>query len=157
MNRRDYQTTMICLFQDPDEADAAVKDLVRAGIPKGSIGVMGNSGTAAANPAAMEKWRVPEREARLLTQEMNKGGVVVALATGPMMADKVEAIFGRHRATLVGESVTESKPASTKAPLSNNATSGGKINVVEEEVTIGKREVQRNGVCVYQVSSTPKT
>ena len=57
MSTQNVHTTMICLFHTPDQADAAVKELVQAGIAKESIGVMGNSGTAAANTVAMEKWK----------------------------------------------------------------------------------------------------
>lgn len=117
-------TTMICLFRAPDEAKAAVKDLVQAGIPRDSIGVMGSSGTAAANPAAMEKWRVPERNARLLTEGINKGGLVVAVSAGATMADKVEAIFATHEAEQVDETVSKSSQP--------------------------REEVERGGVRVYQ-------
>ena len=144
-------TTMICLFHSPDQADAAVADLVQTGIPKDSIGLMGTSGTSA-TPAAMEKWKVPERDSRLLTDGINKGGVVVAVSTNDAMADKVERIFSLHHASQVDEAVATSAPAAAaaKLPTSTKSKSGEKIDVIEEEMTVGKRKVQRGGVRVYQ-------
>ncbi len=148
MKTTNESTTMICLFHDPEQAEAAINDLVQAGLSKGSIGVMKNAGTAAANPAAMEKWKVPERDAQLLLDGINKGGIVVAVSAGSAVADKVEAIFGRRQAAQIDEVVD--KPMTVKSSPSASVTSGGKIDIVEEEMTVGKREVQRGGVRVYQ-------
>lgn len=142
---------MICLFHAPDQADAAIQELVQAGIPKDSIGVMANAGTAAANPAAMDKWKVPERDAQLLTEGTNKGGVVIAVSTNDTMTDKVEAIFGRHQAAQIDEVVATTAPAARAVkPAATNTTVGGTIDVVEETMTVGKRAVQRGGIRVFQ-------
>ena len=143
-------TTMICLFHASDQAYAAVEDLVQLGIPKDSIGVMANSGTAAANPVAMEKWKVPARDAQLLTDGINNGGVVIAVSATDDLADEVEDIFTRHKAS----KVDETKTAVSAAPLAAAAflpqtMTAGKINVVEEELIVGKRQVERGGVRVY--------
>lgn len=146
------QTTMICLFHAPEQAEAAIKDLVRAGIARASIGVMGNSGTAAAHPDAMEKWKVPERDARLLTDGINKGGVVVAVSADSAVADQVESIFGRHDAKQIDETLAKSQkmPLAAKPSVAPDPKSGGTIDVVEEEMTVGKREVDRGGVRIYR-------
>jgi len=157
MKTTNEHTTMICLFHSPNQADAAVSDLVRAGIPKDSIGLMGNSGTTSANPVAMEKWKVPERDSRLLTDGINKGGVVVAVSADHATADQVESIFTRHQASQVDEMVAASSQVATAKPaVSTKANAGGKIEVIEEEMTVGKRQVERGGVRVYQrILETP--
>ena len=143
-------TTMICLFHDSDQAYAAVEDLVQLGIPRNLIGVMANSGTAAANPVAMEKWKVPAQDAQLLTDGINNGGVVIAVSATDELADKVEEIYTRHKAGKVDE--TEAAVSSARPAVANSVTpaaTGGKINVVEEELVVGKRQVELGGVRVY--------
>ncbi len=160
MNATNDQTTYICLFHAHNQAEAAVQDLTEAGIPKTSIGVMSNSGgsgTSAANPAAMDKWRIPERDAKHLMDQINKGGIVVAVAGRGEMESKIESIFHKHQAKQIDETgaaatVADSRQAA-KAPFANDK---GVINVVEEDISVGKRRVQTGGVRIFsRVVETP--
>ena len=138
------ETKMICLFHEASQADLAVKDLIAAGIPKAAIGIMGKS-ESAANPAAMEKWGVPERDQRLLMDGINQGGTVIAVSAQDGLASKVQDIFEKHNAGKVDE--TSSTPA--KAPATATANNGT-IDVIEETLNVGKREVKRGGVRIFQ-------
>lgn len=148
------QTTYICLFHTTAQAEAAVRDLTQAGIPKSAIGVMGNSATSAANPAAMEKWRVPQRDAQQLLDAINQGGTVVAVSGHDGISSKIEAIFQQHQASQIDETVAETKRAVVASPLPTQpavvAQDQGTINVIEEELQVGKRRVQTGGVRLYQ-------
>lgn len=154
------QTTYVCLFHTAAQAAAAVEDLTQAGIPKSAIGIMGNSGTSAANPAAMEKWRVPQRDAQHLLEAINKGGTVVAVSGHDGVSSKIEAVFQRHQASQIDETVAETKQTVVADPLPAKpaavAQDQGTINVIEEELHVGKRKVQTGGVRLYQrVVETP--
>ncbi len=152
MKNTTEDTTMICLFHEKSEADAAVRDLTAAGVPKQSIGIMGKS-ESAANPSAMEKWGVPERDKHFLTDGINQGGVVVAVTAQDALADKVQSIFEKHNAGKVDE--TKDAPAKAAAAASTGAAGAstkdnGTIEVIEETLNVGKRDVQRGGVRVFQ-------
>ena len=147
MNNNSQETTMICLFHEKSQADAAVRDLTAAGIPKQSIGLMGKS-ESAANPSAMEKWGVPERDQRLLVDGINQGGTVVAVTAQDGLADKVQDIFERHHAGQVDE--TKSAPRQAPQARAASTQDNGTIEVIEETLNVGKRDVQRGGVRVFQ-------
>ena len=138
------QTTMICLFHETGQAEAAVRDLVAAGVPQNTIGVMDKSANAA-NPAALDKWGVPERDKHTIIDGISRGGTVIALSAQGPLADKVQAIFERHQAGKIDE--TASAPSHKPVASTNN---GGTIEVIEENLVVGKREVQRGGVRVFQ-------
>ncbi len=148
------QTTYVCLFHTAAQAEAAVEDLTQAGIPKSAIGIMGNSGTSAANPAAMEKWRVPKRDAQHLLEAINKGGTVVAVSGHDGVSSRIEAVFQRNQASQIDETVAETKQTVVASPLLAKpaavAQDQGTINVIEEELHVGKRQVQTGGVRIYQ-------
>lgn len=141
-------TTMICLFRDKSQADAAVNDLVAAGVPKNSIGVIGKS-ESAANPAEMKKWGVPERDERFLVDGINQGGVVLAVSVEEDHAGKIQAIFEKHDAGKVDETTADHAHATSHEPLTSKQDNGT-IDVIEENLVVGKRQVQRGGVRVYQ-------
>ncbi len=154
------QTSYVCLFHNANQAEGVVRDLTEAGIPKASIGLMGNSGTGTANPAAMEKWRIPQRDAKHLMDEIHKGGMVVAVSGRGELGDRIESIFKKHQASQIDETGAAPKQAvvadprqASKAPLANG---NGTINVIEEELAIGKRRVQTGGVRIFsRVVETP--
>ena len=145
------QTTMICLFHEPSQADAAVRELVAAGVQSNSIGIMSRKDSAA-NPAAMDKWGVPQSDRQMLADGINEGGTVIALTAPEELAGRVQDIFERHEADKVDEAET---PMEARRPLAaaQNLTSDGDhetIDVIEEQLQVGKREVQRGGVRVFQ-------
>ena len=151
MKSTSEQTTMICLFHEPSQADAAVRDLVAAGVPRNSIGVMSKTGTAA-NPAAMDKWGVPQSDRQMLADGINDGGTVIALTAPEELADKVQDIFERHEADKVNEAEAPEEARRPLAAAQNVAADGEQetIEVIEEQLKVGKREVRRGGVRVFQ-------
>ncbi len=144
-------TTLVCLYHRQDEARAAIRDLVAAGIPRPAISTIDKSGAGLDGQAALsiEELGVPERDHRHLMDEVRAGGVIVAVAAITEHVTKAEAIFERT-SKKIDEAVVRPEPVAAAVPPAATAAAGAVIPVVEEEIEVGKRTVQRGGVRVYR-------
>ena len=165
MNTQDIQniTTVLCLFHTREHAQAALADLQRSDVPAGSISVIdgqSSSSSAAGQPiSALQQLELPEKDRRLLSDGLQAGGVIIVVSGPEAYTDAAEDIFGKHRAAQVDEKVIADDTARqpVAAPVTAvNAGAEAVIPVVEEELQVGKRQVQRGGVRVYsRIVETP--
>ena len=152
-------TTVLCLFHTREHAQEALADLQRSDIPANSISVIGSqgnsSGAAGQSLSALQQLGLPERDVRLLSDGLNAGGSIVVVSGPEAYTDAAEDIFGRHRAKQVDEKVIKDDTA--RQPVAAvNTGADAVVPVVEEELLVGKRQVQRGGVRVYsRVVETP--
>ncbi len=155
MQSTENLTTIVCLFHTDEQAQQALGDLQKSKLPPKSITVLGGRATAAApveqSISTLQQLQVPERDMRLLSQGLRDGGTIVVVSAAPQLASEAEAIFGNRRAAQVDEKVLEDK-----ASMAASATGDTVIPIVEEELIVGKRQVERGGVRVYsRVVETP--
>lgn len=151
MKNNDH-TTLICLFHDKSHAEAALQDLRAGGIPESNIKIVDSPENLKVKATSFEQWKVPERDASLLIDGINQGGAVIAVSATESGAAQVEAVFERHQAAQVDEAVTQTPTRATVASQARTGArqEGGVLDVVEETLQVGKREVQRGGVRLYQ-------
>lgn len=151
MNTQDTQdiTTVLCLFHTREHAQQALSDLQRSNVPAQAISVIDGHGSSSATTgqtvSALQQMSLPERDLQLLSNGLNTGGVIIVVSGPEAHTDVAEDIFGRHRAGQVDEKVIGEQQPVAGAAMS--AT--GVIPVVQEELQVGKRRVQRGGVRVY--------
>jgi uncharacterized protein (TIGR02271 family) len=128
---------------------------------------------------ALVGWGIPETEAGYYAEGVNRGGTLVAVRTQDNMVDHVVSIMDRYnpvdidsrvsewraagwtnfddRATSASEDMTSTyrerdvaRPMTSGMGTTTRDIEGeARIPVVEEEVRVGKREVQRGGVRVH--------
>ena len=145
-------TTVLCLFHTREHAQEALADLQRSEIPANSISVVGD-GSGSANTAgqslsALQQLGLPESDMRLLSDGLNAGGTVIVVSGPEAYTDAAEDIFARHRASQVDERVV-ADDTDRQAVAGVNTGADAVIPVVEEELQVGKRQVQRGGVRIY--------
>ena len=148
MQSTDNLTTVVCLFHTDEQAQEALSDLQNSKIAANSITVLGGR-TASSVPmqqsvARLQQLSVPERDMRLLSQGLTDGGTIVVVSGPSQLTDQAEAIFENRRAAQVDEKVVGDKPAKAAATTGDTV-----IPIVEEELVVGKRQVERGGVRVY--------
>ena len=148
MQSTDNLTTVVCLFHTDEQAQEALSDLQNSKIAANSITVLGGR-TASSVPmqqsvARLQQLSVPERDMRLLSQGLKDGGTIVVVSGPSQLTDQAEAIFENRRAAQVDEKVVGDKPAKAAATTGDTV-----IPIVEEELVVGKRQVERGGVRVY--------
>ena len=145
-------TTVLCLFHTREHAQEALADLQRSQIPADSISVVGgqsgSSSGAGQSVSALQQLGLPERDLRLLSEGLNAGGTVIVVSGPEAYTDTAEDIFGRHRAAQVDEKVIADDTA-RPAVAAVDTGADTVVPIVEEELLVGKRQVQWGGVRVY--------
>ena len=151
----DDLSTLVCLFHHASMAEAATADLTRAGISASSISLIHNgSGSSEFSSTSVESLGVPAHDLDHLREGVQAGGVIVAVRTTSEHERDVESVFERNHSTFVDEAVADARPAAVPptAPLAAPIaeTAAASIPIVEEEMVVGKRTVDRGGVRVYR-------
>ena len=140
--------TLICLFHHQDQAQAALEDVLKAGIPEANTSIIGTHGSSVqASRSSLAELNVPERDIQRLLDGISSGGAVLSVQALSEHADKVESIFEAHAAKI--DEVTLDDDMSGQAlPLA--AAAATSIPIIEEELNVGKRTVDAGGVRVYR-------
>lgn len=153
-------TTLVCLFHNQDNAQAAVNDLRQAGVAQSGITLIGGPDAPA---DAMEKSELaslgmPDKDYDHLKDGVRDGGLVVAVTTDGNNSDAVENIFSKHSARKIDEAqkLEDAGYAAAALPLAaatlTTETPQGEmaIPIVAEELVVGKRAVDQGGVRVFR-------
>ena len=153
-------TTLICLFHHRDQAQAALEDILEAGVPESNVTLTGGTGSnITATQSSLSELNVPQKDLRHLLDGIQAGGVVLSVAAIQDHADKVESIFRAHKAGKIDETVIDDDMSGAGLPLAAAATgyaatapASGEIAIpiAEEELVVGKRNVDAGGVRVFK-------
>ena len=146
-------TTYVCLFHHPSQAQAAIADLTEAGVPESSISVINDaSAQSGLHGTSLEELSVPDRDLEHLREGVRAGGTVISIAALAEHESTIEKIFARNRAAKIDEAELRNEiPAAlpvAAAPVAETAAVA--VPIVEEELVVGKRTVDRGGVRVYR-------
>lgn len=150
-------TRYICLFHDAGRASAAVRALEDLNLAPGAVQTIGDgpSSTGMTGSQSLTEFGVPDRDVEHLQDGLRRGGVLVSLEAPESRTTEIERIFHKYSADKIDE--TELEPATSAlaaAPLldhsSSQVTGEAVVPVVQEELLVGKREVDRGGVRVFR-------
>ena len=151
-------TTFISLFHSPEHAESALSALEAAGFSRAAITSTWNSGSdTEANDyrGELTDIGVPDRDLQRLEKGIADGGVVISLSAPESRSDDIERIFHRYTAEKIDETDLDSRktavepfvaPTAQRVPEVESAV----VPIVEESLLVGKREVDRGGVRVFQ-------
>lgn len=163
-------TRFICLFHSADRARAVVDALVNTGVARSSVQTVGDDDGAAARRGSdeLKGLGVPDRDLHHLQDGLRHGGVVVSLEAPESQSHEIEKIFHRYSADKIDEADVQTDgrglsddvvPAAEAAAALPAADAYGSadpvagetvIPVAQEELQVGKREVDRGGVRVFR-------
>ncbi|WP_263385765.1 YsnF/AvaK domain-containing protein [Granulicella arctica] len=140
-------TTLLCLFHHSNQADAALTDLLKAGVPQGSISRIDNHGSEEIAASSLKELGIPARDEQHLLEGLRNGGIIVAVKAVTSHVSAVEHVFGDHKAGKIDEAVVDNTLATRTAVAATGETA---IPIVDEELVVGKRTVDQGGVRVYR-------
>ena len=143
-------TTLLCLFHHEGQARAALDDLYQAGIPRDSITTVDTGDLERGGGSPLREFGVPERDLDHLERSVRDGGSIVIVSAIADHVGTVERIFGKHRATKIDEAVTREQEPVVAPLAAASAVGETTIPIVDEELAVGKRTVDRGGVHVYR-------
>ncbi len=97
-------STLICLFHHQDQAQAALEDVLKLGIPEANVTMIGGPGSQiSASKSTLTELNVPEKDVQHLLDGIGDGGAVLAVSAISEHAEQVEAIFEKHKAGKIDE------------------------------------------------------
>lgn len=161
--------TVVGLFKSHDEAQNVKHDLVNEGYNAMDIRVIGKDGQPAGAAMSSVKEAAdtgfgatisnffksftgadPEDE-KHYAAGVSTGGAFLAVTVHDNRADAAVAILERHGAKDVDDQGAASGMSTSKMPSGapKDSTGDQKLEVVQEELLVGKRQVQRGGIRVY--------
>ena len=161
-------TTYIALFHHRDNAASAIRDLEAAGFTRSALTVIGGGdGTTYSESAGsfgdgyeygsqsgLSDIGVPDDDRKHLQDGLAHGGMILSLEGAGERADEIEKIFSKHSTKKIDETDVDHAPyiapvaAAAELPATN--VDSTVIPITEEELVVGKREVDRGGVRVYK-------
>jgi len=146
--------TAIALFKTAQEAQRAVDRLTEQGYGDQEITLIQGGETSTAEKL-MSQARIPEQEHQFYVQGLRDGGTLVLVRAEESRAQRAADLLTEFdmvnmdtrgvQSQAVGQSQTVGQ---NQARMRQGATDEAVIPVVEEDIQIGKREVQRGGVRV---------
>lgn len=166
-------TSVVGLFDSIAQAQKVSADLQRQGIPPANIQILANdsdAGAAASRDTALAAadkdkgffQRLGEmlgltdedEDSRMYRDRVRSGSVLLAVRVDQSEVDSVVAILQRHDAKNIDEQAVTGQAT---AQTATNRAAGAKavaqdqvaLPVIEEELRVGKRAVQRGGVRIY--------
>jgi uncharacterized protein (TIGR02271 family) len=140
--------TVIGLFDDHREAQPIVHALVNDGFRREDIRTLTRQEEASVG--TLSAHGVPEAEAQAYAEAVRRGGAVVLVDAADDRANRAMAIMERSpavdRETRTGADAARERG---RAGTREVETGDVKVPVVEEELQVGTRQVQRGGVRLY--------
>lgn len=157
-------TTYISLFHSPERGEEALRALETAGFNRSSITSTWKNNTGSGSSdytSELTSIGVPDRDMKRLQKGIEDGGVVISLQAPESRTDEIERIFHKFTADKIddaeinrGGDYAAGAYVPPVAPVANTgkvlAAEGTVVPVVEEDLIVGKREVDRGGVRVFR-------
>ena len=166
-------STVVGLFETRAEAEAALNDLISSGFSSSDIDLKAAGYGGGSLISELEGEGVPSADAKLYSEGVSAGDALEIAHTSDDRAMLAQEIMNRHGALdihdaftqrsgtlttdmagagLVGAGVSAATvaPAMTATTGTVNAGDEAVIPVIEEELAVGKRQIQRGGVRVFQ-------
>lgn len=156
MSLNNDRTTLVCLFHDQDRAQATLSDLAQASISESAITVVGGpeASSDAFEKSALAAMEMPDKDYDHLRDGLHRGGVVVAVAASAEQADDIERIFKKNSANQIDEverdTTAELAPVAAAVVPSGSMDREEVIPIAQEELVVGKRQVDMGGVRVVR-------
>ncbi len=161
---------VVGLFEHRTDAEAALNDLVNNNFEKSHIDLKEQYSENSAHSLAsvrreLEGEGVPEADAKLYEDGIRAGDTLEVAHVDDDRADEARDIMNRHGALDIHDAFAQRGTAGVVAPpntvsdpippmpqTSAAGTASGEVVVpiVEEELSVGKRQIQRGGVRVFQ-------
>lgn len=158
-------TTLIGYFEDHSEARQTEQDLLRAGFGTGDVSIVSNAQGTTGQHASHEQgmWErmkaafgFASQEDRTIYEEAARHGALLSVRVQDSEVDRASSIIERHHPVDLDQRIEEWRGAEGASGANLGETGPAAIPVVEEDVKIGKRDVQRGGIRVHTyVSERP--
>lgn len=141
--------TVVGLFEDRNEAQRVVEDLKNNGFAASEITTTSEGGTSNVLTTLSDA-DIPDQDVRFYNEGVQQGDTLIVVQTSDDKARLAADIMSRYNMVDLDTRVEGYRTSGrTDVGLSNLDEEGQVIPVVEEQIQVGKRQVQRGGVRVH--------
>lgn len=141
--------TVIGSFDTRSDAQAVLNSLTQEGFNQSDIDILDASNSGDNIQSALAGMGVPRSDASWYAENMRRGGSTVIVKTDDSRAQLADDIMHRNRVIDIDSRSEEWREGGWSDEEAHAADREGVIPVVEEELHVGKREVDHGGVRVY--------
>lgn len=143
--------TVVGLFEDVSEAQRAAADLEASGLGRDSVRVISNTSDLG---SVLSDIGMPD--STFYQEGVRRGSTLVAITTTAQNARRASEILSRYDLVDVDTRSTEYRSQGAEVGLRDYSDNDYVLPVVEEELRVGKRNVERGRMRVYtRVVETP--
>jgi uncharacterized protein (TIGR02271 family) len=145
--------TVVGLFDDQSEAKRAYAALMSEGYAKADLDIL-TSDDKDDRPklAHMREW-VPEPDANLYLEGVRNHGTLITANVADSAAPRAAEIMSGYNMVNIKNRAAELQKSNKTLTLLDPATSNNVLEVIEEELVVGKEEVERGRMRIYSVES----
>jgi uncharacterized protein (TIGR02271 family) len=143
---------IVGLYDQHADAQAAYDELISAGVERGSIDMV----SSASDTSLIDRLpdSVPQRDKQFYREGLRQGGALLVVRVADTLADQACDIMEGHNLVDLNERMRSSSFASSELSQSELRAGGVEhddvvLPVVEEDLQIGKRQVERGRMRVY--------
>lgn len=151
--------TIVSLFENSTSIQKIVSDLTAAGVGRNDINIIGSDAGSSSNLlGTLTGYGVPENAARVYQEGVRRGGTLLTVRASDEMVDPVMDVIHKYGAVDINERAAQYRASGAPEGYINQDATQGEyaLPVIEENLTVGKRAVERGGVRVYsRVTETP--
>jgi len=155
--------TVIAMYRDAQTASAVVNDLTNAGLKRNDITVMANksggglSSVIDASSQVLTKMGASQEQARLYVDGVKQGNSLVIVKVTDQETSQVQSIMERydildvehgHQQPMAETSRTSGTSRTAQSTTRAKNSGDDTIEVIQEEIQVGKRAVETGGVRV---------
>ena len=154
---------IVALFEDKTEAEGLIQEISKIGIPRTEISLLENPGSSdttcasesTSDPSIWERLKsmlglgIPEHEGACYAEGVRRGGTLVSVRAEENQLDRVMEVMAKHDAVDIDQRSAEWRQSGWSETGVKGSAGDVVMPVVEEELQVGRREVQRGGVRVY--------
>ncbi len=145
------RTILVSLFHTEAQASAALSDLQNAGVPAQAVQTLDSAVDRAQTSLIFDSLQLPPSDTQVLSDGLAAGGRVIVVCAEDAYADKAEAVFRQHNARKIDERVTEDMATTGSAAVGEVV-----VPVIDEDLVVGKKTVEKGGVRVFsRMVTTP--
>ena len=153
--------TVVGLFPHTEDVQSALRDLESMGIGRSSVQVMGSDARSQVG-SALTGVGVPSEDTSLYAEAVRRGSTLVVAAADDNQADQAVKILDRYNTIDINQlgsryreggytGFDSDQPAYAEpdAAAERDLNQGMTIPIIEEQLEVGKREVQRGGARIH--------
>jgi uncharacterized protein (TIGR02271 family) len=141
--------TVIGLFDDHHEALAAFESLAESGFDREALDVLTNDDSADEPKLARMHERVPMPDLEVYLEGVRRGGTLVTATVEDVRVAEASEVMARYAVVNIVQRWEELRAERADLQLSTPGGEEQVLEVIEEQLEIGKQEIERGRLRIY--------